>query len=132
MKLTIEQRRSIARRMKGNRNAVGYRSPRYVYRPRIYRNSHIAAMIETNTFPLEVDWHRSGYLGINTNDPERVAAWAAKATKLGYIVRDTQPRKTGRPTPTTKQRLTPRVDLLDIATEPWDVDEPEPWDTPER
>jgi hypothetical protein len=91
MKRTSEQRAAIARKMRGNKNAAGGHRV-FVYRPSINRSNALALLIHANSSPIEFDWVSGGRIGISTNDPERAAAWVAKARELGYKVRDAAPR----------------------------------------
>jgi hypothetical protein len=92
MKRTFEQRVNIARKMRGNKNAVGKGRRVFIYRPSINRSNALALLINANSSPIEFDWVSSGRVGISTNDPERAAAWVTKARELGYSVRDAAPR----------------------------------------
>ena len=88
MTLTREQRLNIAKRMRGNKNALGSGRRVFLYRPSINRSNTLALLINANSSPIEFDWVSGGRVGISTNDPARAAAWVTKARELGYTVRD--------------------------------------------
>jgi len=91
MTLTREQRLNIAKRMRGNKNALCSGRRVFLYRPSINRSNTLALLINANSSPIEFDWVSGGRVGISTNDPARAAAWVTKARELGYKVRDAAP-----------------------------------------